>query len=151
MKKFILASDHAGRKEKLKAEKALQELGIPYEDFSLENNPSDDYPDFAEEVAKEVVRRKNSFGLLVCGTGMGMSIAANKIKGVRAALCSLHKDAHLARAHNDANILVLSGWHDFSVQGLKSIIKAFHDTKFEKGRHLRRLEKIKKLERKTKN
>ncbi len=142
MKKFYVASDHAGRKVKLKALKLLEELKIPFEDLSPVNTDTDDYPDFAKQVTKKV--SGNSYGLLVCGTGIGMSIAANKVKGVRAALVMDAKDAKLAREHNNSNILVLSGWKNY--KDLKKILKDFHTTNFLKGRHSRRVNKIKDLE-----
>lgn len=138
MKKFVVASDHAGRKLKLKALKLLEELRIPYEDLSPANADTDDYPDYAEKVTKKI--SGNSYGLLVCGTGIGMSIAANKAKGVRAALVVDAKDARLARQHNNANVLVLSGWKNY--KELKKIIKIFYSTNFLKGRHARRVKKI---------
>jgi ribose 5-phosphate isomerase B len=140
--KYTIASDHAGRKVKLLAEKALKELKIKYEDLSPSNIPTDDYPDFAKAVVKKILKNKNDFGILVCGTGIGMSIAANRFKGIRAALCLEKKDAELARKHNNANILILSGWRPHTLAELKNIIKIFSFTKYEKGRHERRLKKI---------
>jgi len=145
--KFIIVSDHAGRSTKEKAEKALIELGIEYTDYSVENKPTDDYPDFAKEVAEEISKKRNTYGILSCGTGIGMSIAANKIKGIRAALVHSKKEAVLARRDNNANILILPGkYTDFQAKNLKAIIKAFKETKFDKGRHLRRERKILNLE-----
>lgn len=147
--KVIIASDHAGRSIKEKAEKALIDLGITYTDYSVENSPTDDYPDFAEEVGEEVAKHRNTFGILSCGTGIGMSIAANKIKGIRAAVVHSKKEAILARQDNNANTLILPGkYTDVQVKNIKSIIKAFAETKFNKGRHLRREKKIMKLEKK---
>ncbi len=144
MKAFLVASDHAGKKVKDKTIKLLREMRIPFYDASKTNNETDDYPDFAKLVAEKIAKSKNAYGLLVCGTGIGMSIAANKVKGVRAALVNDAKDARLAREHNNANILVLSGWKKYD--NLKKIIKEFHTTKFARGRHERRTKKIKNLE-----
>jgi RpiB/LacA/LacB family sugar-phosphate isomerase len=141
--KLFVASDHAGEKLKKKLLSALIKSNQDFEDLSPVNTFDDDYPVFAEKVAKKVVKSKNK-GVLICGTGIGMSIAANKIKGVRGALCSDEKDAELARRHNDANILVLSS--STSTNNLLNIINKFKNTSFEKGRHLRRINKIKKLE-----
>lgn len=143
-KKFLIASDHAGRNVKLQVEKQLADLGIPYEDYSLDNTPADDYPDFAKEISTEILKRKDTFGILVCGTGIGMSIAANRMPGIRAALADGKKDAELARKHNDANILIFKGWKKHTNNELKGIINAFYVSKFEGGRHKRRLEKLEK-------
>lgn len=144
--KFMVASDHAGRKLKLKVVKILENLGIPYYDCSPKNQKTDDYPDFAKMVGDEVVSSPQRFGLLICGSGIGMSIASNKVRGVRAALVIDKKDAELARKHNDANVLVLKGWKNYSDSELKSIINIFYKTKFEGGRHKRRIDKIRLME-----
>ena len=141
--KLFVASDHAGEKLKKKLLSVLVKSNQEFEDLSLVNTFDDDYPVFAEKVAKKVVKSKNK-GILICGTGIGMSIAANKVKGVRAALCRDEKDARLARKHNDANILVLRS--STSTNSLLNIINNFKNTSFERGRHLRRINKIKKLE-----
>jgi len=147
--KILIASDHAGRSEKLRVLKVLYQLELPFEDLSPKNVKTDDYPDFAEKVGKQVVGYKDTIGILLCGTGIGISIAANKIKGVRAALCHSKKQAKLARKDNNANVLVLPGkYSDVKANDVKGIIKAFYSTKFESGRHKRRINKISKLERK---
>jgi ribose 5-phosphate isomerase B len=143
MKRIFIASDHAGIDVKNIVSKSLEVLGFDYDDFSPENTGTDDYPDFAFQVSEAVVNKK-SFGVLVCGSGIGMSIAANKVKGVRAAFCRSVEDAKFSRAHNDANILVLSSKTSKSL--IKSLLEVFLSTEFEKGRHLRRINKIKKLE-----
>lgn len=142
---IVLASDHAGRSVKDKVERVLLDLGYPYEDLSISNNDSDDYPDFAEAVSKEVSTDKNKLGILVCGTGIGMSIAANKFKGIRAALCHSKRDASLARKHNDANILVLPGKYSYARVNIQEVVKTFLSSSFEGGKHTRRLNKIKKF------
>lgn len=144
--KVLIASDHAGRRVKLQVMKVLKELKIDYYDCSPKNTKTDDYPDFAKIVGEEVSSAPNRIGLLVCGTGIGISIAANKIRGIRAAVVNEKKDAELGRKHNDANILVLKGWKRYSMKELTSIIKTFYNTKFQGGRHQRRVDKIKLLE-----
>jgi ribose 5-phosphate isomerase B len=140
--KTIIASDHAGAKTKKQVIKIMTEHKYDYEDLSPKNTQTDDYPDYAKKVAEKITPKNQ--GILICGTGIGMSIAANKHKGVRAALCRTEKDAELARAHNNANILVLS--NNTKKTLLNNIIKKFRETKFEKGRHQRRINKIKKQE-----
>ncbi len=143
---LFIASDHAGRKIKEKVEDYLLKLSLAYEDLSISNSPNDDYPDFARSVSKEVQSNKHSLGILVCGTGIGMSISANKFKGIRAALCHTKKEAVLAREHNDANILVLPGPYSDSKLDVEDVISGFIFSEFKKGRHLKRLNKIKKIE-----
>ena len=145
-KKIYLGSDHAGFKLKQKVEAWLHRKNIPYEDLgNRAYDPSDDYPDFAEIVAKRSVDEK-SFGLLICGSAQGMCIAANKIKGARAIVPYTKKETLLARTHNDANILCLSGWNTSGMKAI-SLIKMFLKTPFSgEERHKRRLNKIKNLE-----
>ncbi|MCC7574410.1 ribose 5-phosphate isomerase B [Candidatus Woesearchaeota archaeon] len=143
MKRVFVASDHAGVKVKEAVTKFLEDNDFNYEDFSPSNKESDDYPDFAFEVSEAVIKNK-SLGILVCGSGIGMSIAANKYKGVRAALCHTPSEAKLSRSHNDANVLVLSG--KTLKKNVPGIVKAFFVSDFLKGRHLRRINKIKKFE-----
>lgn len=143
MKKIFIASDHAGVNIKKKITKHLENLEIKFEDFSPTNTPTDDYPDFAFKVSKEVAQKK-ALGILICGSGIGMSISANKIKGIRAALCRNIEDAKFSRLHNDANILVLNSKTPKNT--LYNMIEIFLNTPFEKGRHLRRINKIKKIE-----
>jgi len=141
--KVVIGCDHAGVKVKTFVSNFFEREGVNYEDFSPLNKEFDDYPDFALDVSKKVASEK-SLGVLVCGTGIGMSIVANKVKGVRAALCHTSRDAELARKHNDANILVLSG--SSSKKLVENILKKFFSVKFERGRHLRRVNKIRKFE-----
>jgi 2-polyprenyl-6-hydroxyphenyl methylase/3-demethylubiquinone-9 3-methyltransferase len=135
----FIASDHRGYdlKEYLKTFYPLIDLGA----FSCDKKV--DYPDYAKKLCKYVLLEKKP-GILIFGSGIGMSIAANKIKGIRAALCRTIKDAELARLHNDANVLVLSG--DFTkLQDAKKIAKVFFETEFSKEeRHLRRIKKLDK-------
>ncbi len=145
-KKIYIAADHAGFELKEKLKPWLEHHQIAYED--LGNNkldPKDDYPDFAAKLAKKVVKDGTS-GILVCGSGIGMCIAANKIKGARAADPISFKEARLAREHNDANIICLSGWFN-SYHYSTKLLQRFLQTPFSKDeRHVRRLAKIKKLE-----
>ncbi|PIN81293.1 ribose-5-phosphate isomerase [Candidatus Woesearchaeota archaeon CG10_big_fil_rev_8_21_14_0_10_32_9] len=143
---IVIASDHAGRSIKEKAELVLLDLKYSYEDLSITNKKDDDYPDFAKLVSEEVSSSKNKLGILVCGTGIGMSISANKFRGIRAALCHTKKEASLAREHNDANILVLPGKYSDAKVNVKEIVKAFLSSELKDKRNVRRVNKIKKLE-----
>ena len=139
---FALGADHGGLelKETLKA--WLQERGLKVEDFgALAKDPADDYPDFAQPVAEAVAAGKAELGLLICTSGVGMSISANKVSGVRAALIFDAESAALVRQHNDANVLCLSG-KKTSPELAKKILEAFLHAKFEGGRHERRVIKI---------
>ena len=145
-KKVYLGADHAGftLKEKLKV--WLEKRKIPYEDLgNTVLDVTDDYPDFAEKVAHKVVC-ENSVGVLICGSAQGMAMAANKIGGVRAVLPYSLKEARLAREHNNANILCLSGWHMHYHRAAK-LLEKFLTTPFSgEERHVRRLQKIRRLE-----
>ena len=145
-RKIYLGSDHAGFQLKQKIKQWLDKKKVPYQDlgdFALDT--TDDYPDFAEKVALAAVKNK-TFGILICGTGFGMCIAANKIRGARAVYIEDLKEARLAREHNDANILCLSGWHAHFHKSVK-LIEKFITTPFSKHpRHIRRLNKIKELD-----
>jgi ribose 5-phosphate isomerase B len=144
--RVAIGSDHAGfaLKETIKA--LLDELKVPYEDFGATSPVAVDYPDFAEAVSRAVVGGRADRGILVCGTGIGMSIAANKIAGVRAAVVWDETSARLSRAHNDANIMTLGG-RTTPAERAPGIVRAFLSTDYEGGRHGRRLEKIARLER----
>ena len=137
--KIAIATDHNGVKEKKEIIKKLDMY--EFIDLSKDNNDTDDYPDFAKRVADYVVENPNSLGVLMCGTGIGMSIAANKVKGIRAAHCSSIEQAHLAKEHNNANIIALSYKQD--INELISMIKEFINTPFSnEERHVRRVNKI---------
>ena len=137
--KIAIATDHNGVKEKKEIIKKLDKY--EFIDLSTDNNDTDDYPDFAKRVADYVVENPNSLGVLMCGTGIGMSIAANKVKGIRAAHCSSIEQAHLAKEHNNANIIALSYKQD--INELISMIKEFINTPFSnEERHVRRVNKI---------
>ena len=140
-----LASDHAGFRVKEIAKQVLRDLGIPVEDFGADSEDSVDYPDYARRALTFIVGGKADRGVLVCGSGVGMSIVANKFPGIRAALVTDTKIAEMSRKHNDANVLVLPGWK-MEREEAEAILKVWLRTEFEGGRHQRRLDKIRALE-----
>lgn len=144
--KIALGSDHGGYQLKENLKKYLKELNVEYQDFGCNSEKSVDYPDIGFKIAREVKNRNYDKGILICGTGIGMSIVANKIKGIRASLCHDVFSARYAREHNDANILTLGGRVIDS--GLaKEIVKVWLNTDFSgEERHLKRLNKIKQEE-----
>ena len=144
-KKIALAADHAGFEEKEKIKNTLDELGIEYEDMGTMTPESVDYPDYAQKVAESVASGNYEQGLLVCGSGTGMAIAANQVKGVRAAVAWSPEIAALARQHNDANVLSLPA-RFLSEADSAAVVKAFFESDFEGGRHGRRVDKIRNLE-----
>ena len=137
LKKIFIASDHAGYKLKSSIVSNLKNIV----DLGPNKKDSVDYPDFAKKLSKKVATNKGSFGILICGSGMGMAIAANKTKNIRAALCYSAKNTKLSRLHNNANIITL-GERLINKNKAISLIKIFLSTKFEGGRHLRRIKKI---------
>ncbi|MCR4369119.1 MAG: ribose 5-phosphate isomerase B [archaeon] len=146
--KFYIGSDHAGYDTKEKLQRYLQRKGIETVDLGAHSKERVDYPDFAQKVAKKVAKDKGSFGLLVCGTGIGMSMAANKVKGIRAANPFDSYTAKKAREHNDANIICLGG-RSYDARRASSILGAFISAKPGKEkRHKARVAKIMKLEKK---
>lgn len=143
--KVSIATDHNGVVEKQELINFLNELNVSVLDCSTNNTPTDDYPDFAEVVAKNVATNESDLGILLCGTGIGMSIAANKVKGIRCAKVSSVDEARLSKEHNNANIIALSYKENMDV--LKEMIKTFIETPFSnEERHARRVEKINNLE-----
>ncbi len=142
---IAIGCDHAGLKMKEKVRTILQELGHGVMDFGTEGEGSVDYPDFAYKVANSVVSGEAEGGVLICMTGNGMAMAANKVKGIRATLCLNNDMAYYARRHNDSNVLVLSGKFT-DEEELPDIVKTWTVTDFEGGRHIPRLEKIRKFE-----
>ncbi len=140
MKKIFIASDHAGYNLKnsliLKFSKKQKII-----DLGTNSKISVDYPDYAKKISKKVSSNKGSFGILICGSGMGMTIAANKTKNIRAALCYSKKNTKLSRLHNNANIITL-GARLINKNKAFNLIKIFLSTKFEGGRHLRRIKKM---------
>ena len=145
MKKIAIASDHAGFNGKEAIKKTLDELGVAYQDFGTQSLDSVDYPDYAEKVAKAVAKGEYDQGILVCGSGIGMEIAANKVPGVRAALAWNEETARLSRTHNDANVIAV-GERTTPPETIDKIVRTFLTTDFEGGRHQRRIEKIAQLE-----
>ena len=142
---LVIGSDHGGLELKEAVKAALALRGMAVEDYGTANNESVDYPDFAERVAGAVSRGEAALGILVCGTGIGMSIVANKFPGVRAALATDEFMAQMAKEHNNANILVLGG-RVLSVALATRMVNVWLDTAYEGGRHQQRLDKIAKLE-----
>ncbi len=136
-KTIYIASDHAGFKLKTKLIKIFPKIA----DLGTKSEESVDYPDFAHKLTKEVLKNKDNVGVLICGTGVGMSIAANRKKGIRAGLVNNAKTARLIRKHNDANVLVLPG-RFINTNEAKKCVQAFLSTKFESGRHKKRINKI---------
>lgn len=138
---IALASDHAGYQYKENLKKLLDELHLPYQDFGPSTNASTDYPDWGHKASQTVSSGECERAILICGTGVGMSIVANKHKGVRAAACESVTAARLARKHNNANVLTLgerlTGW-----EAVVDIVETFLSTPFEGGRHAARVEKI---------
>lgn len=143
--KIAIASDHAGFEQKEALKSYLVELGHEVEDFGPSSDDRVDYPDFAKLVAEAVSQEKAERGVLVCGTGIGMAIAANKVSGVRAVNIVSPDFAVLSRQHNNANVLTVSG-RFVELETNKEIIQAFLTTDFEGGRHTGRVQKIMDLE-----
>ncbi|PIN85162.1 MAG: ribose 5-phosphate isomerase B [Candidatus Diapherotrites archaeon CG11_big_fil_rev_8_21_14_0_20_37_9] len=145
MKRIYLGADHAGYNLKEKIKKYLLENGFVTDDLGTYSEKSVDYPEFGVKVAKEVVKDKRSLGIIVCGTGVGISIAANKVKGARAANLSDEKTAALVHEHNDANILAF-GARVITFPKAKKLIEAFLKAKPNKvARHKRRVKQLNKL------
>ena len=141
MKKIFISSDHAGFKLKEAIKIYLSRNRLSYQDLGPDTEERVDYPDYAHKVAKKVKTNKNNFGILVCGSGMGMSIVANRHKNIRAAQCFNLKSTKLSRLHNDANIITL-GSRLLTKKKALSFVGVFLNTKFEGGRHSKRIKKI---------
>jgi len=142
--RIAVGCDHRGLDLKQFIMKLLTEMGHIYVDFGTYTTDSVDYPDIAKKVAEAVAKGDFEQGILICDTGIGMSIAANKVKGIRAALCYDAFSASRARQHNDANVLCLGArWEQDKIS---EIVEAYLTTEFEGGRHLPRLDKIKAME-----
>nr|NIS40382.1 ribose 5-phosphate isomerase B [Desulfuromonadales bacterium] len=142
---FYIASDHGALELKQAVIAALEERGLAYRDLGTDNGDSVDYPDFGVKVGRAVSTGEAQKGILMCGTGIGMSIVANKFPGVRAALVTDENTARMSRLHNNANVLVMGGRVVDVEQGRK-LLEIWLDTEFEGGRHSRRLEKIAAVE-----
>jgi len=141
VKKFYIATDHAGYALKAYVKDFVIELGHEIVDLGPDSADRVDYPDFAKKCADAVIAEEGSFGILICGTGIGISISANKVAGIRAALCHDTYTATLTRQHNDANILCF-GERVVGKGVIEDMIKAFINTEFEGGRHAGRVAKI---------
>ena len=138
---IAVGSDHAGYRLKESVREYLESQGHRVTDYGTTSEESVDYADFAFPVARAVAAGKHQRGVLVCGTGQGMIMSANRVRGIRAALCLDVETARLSREHNDANVLVLSGWK-VSPEAAENILSAWLSTEFEGGRHLRRIRKL---------
>ncbi len=141
---IFIGCDHGGYQLKLELMKYLKENGFEYTDMGCNGEPVD-YPDIAEAVCKKVTENTENKGILVCGTGIGISMAANKIKGIRAALCADWYSAKYTRLHNDANVICMGG-RTTGAGSAVEMLDVFLHTEFEGGRHATRINKIMKLE-----
>jgi ribose 5-phosphate isomerase B len=141
MMKFYIATDHAGYNVKDFVKEYLESKSHEVIDLGPYSNDRVDYPDFAKKCAQKVVEDNGSFGILICGTGIGISVSANKVCGIRAALCHDSYTAAMSRAHNDANILCF-GERVVGKGVIESMLDSFCDTPFEGGRHANRVKKI---------
>ena len=140
-KKITIACDHAGYDLKIELKKQIIDMGFEVLDCGTNSKDSVDYPDFAKLAVNNILENKSEVAVLICGSGIGMSMTANRYKGIRAALCRSIEDAKLARAHNNANILTLPG-RQIDVDEAKNCFKIFINTSFDGGRHKKRVEKI---------
>ncbi len=150
--KIAIASDHGGFALKVRIKEILQKRNIEILDLGNEGAESVDYPDYAIRVAEKVSKKEVDSGLLLCGTGIGMCIAANKFKGVRAAVVSEAYSARMSKEHNNANVLCLGGRvldADQKIAEAEAIVTAWLDAKYEGGRHQTRLDKIAEIEKKN--
>ncbi len=144
-KKIAIGSDHAGYEAKEQAKRELGALGLEVLDEGTNGLESVDYPDFGAAVGRAVVGGEAERGVVICGSGIGISIAANKVPGVRAALCWNEETARLARQHNDANVLCL-GARFIGPELAARMIRVFVETEFDGGRHAERVEKLTRLD-----
>ena len=145
----IIGSDHTGIVLKKNIIEYLNQKKIDYLDATdYENQEGDDYPDIAVEICNKVLENSNNLGIAICGTGIGIAIACNKIKGIRAADCVNEQMAELSKKHNNCNVLCLGSRLEFSqkFENVRKVIDTFINSFYEKGRHERRLVKIKKIE-----
>ena len=143
--KIGIGSDHAGYRLKEELKKYLRKEGYAVVDFGTKSPKASDYPQYALKVAEEVSKNEVEKGILICGTGLGMAIVANKIKGVRAACCNDLFSARLSRLHNDANLLTLGG-RIIAFEFACEIVTLWLETPFSRGKHSRRIKQIKKIE-----
>ena len=143
--KITIGSDHGGFELKDEVKKILADLNVEFDDVGTFDKNSVDYPDIAEKVCSAVKSGKSDKGIVLCGTGIGISIAANKIHGIRCALCNDVYSAKMSRKHNDANVLAMGG-RVIGFGPASEIVRAWIETDFEGGRHERRIKKISDLE-----
>ena len=143
--KIAIGCDHGGLEHKNAIAEHLRGRGFEVEDFGIYEQVSVDYPDIAVKVCESIASKKNELGILVCGTGIGMSLAANKFKGIRAAACSEHFSAKYTRLHNNSNVLCLGG-RVIGIGTALELVDLFVDTEFEGGRHQKRIDKITEIE-----
>jgi ribose 5-phosphate isomerase B len=141
IKMIAIGCDHAGFEYKSRVCKILDDLGEKYTDFGTFSEESCDYPDYAKRVVESILKKESNRGILICGTGIGMSIAANRHKGIRAALCCTEEIAKVSRTHNDSNILVF-GERSTPWIEIDKIVKTWLITGFEGGRHANRIKKL---------
>lgn len=144
-KRIAIGSDHAGYESKERAKREIEALGFSVEDMGTNSAESVDYPDFGAAVGRAVADGEAVRGVVICGSGIGISMAANKVAGVRAALCWNEETARLARQHNDANVLCL-GARFIAPELAARMIRAFLETEFDGGRHQQRVEKLSRLD-----
>lgn len=145
--KISVGTDHRGLDQKKMVTEIAESLGHTVTDHGANSTESCDYPDIANVLGVSVASGETDRGILICGTGIGMSIAANKVKGVRAAVCNNPDQARLSRQHNDANVLCLPG-DSFEEPAVRELVSLWLETQFEGGRHERRVEKVKQMEEK---
>ncbi len=144
METVLIGSDHAGFELKKFLTANLERMGISVVDVGCYSQDSCDYPTFAQDLCRRIGRGESSRGILICGTGLGMSMAANRFKGIRASLCTSEYQARMSRAHNDSNVLVL-GSRVTGQELALYILRAWLETPFEAGRHQRRLDLIEEI------
>lgn len=141
MEKIVIANDHAAIDMKFKIKEFVESLGYEVLNVGLDEFKHVDYPDYAYKACNMIIEKKADLGILICGTGIGMSITANKIKGIRAVACSETYSARMAREHNDANVLCF-GERVIGIETAKEIVKAFLNSKFLNAHHSARVKKI---------
>lgn len=145
MKKIVMANDHAAIDMKFKIKEYVESLGYEVINVGIDEFAHVDYPDFAYKACNIITSCEAELGILICGTGIGMSVAANKVKGIRACACSEPFSARMSREHNDANVICF-GERVIGIETAKDIVKAFLDAKFQGAHHVARVEKIKDIE-----
>ncbi|VWL85574.1 ribose 5-phosphate isomerase B [Oceanivirga miroungae] len=139
--RVAIGNDHSGVEYKNELVKYMKELGVEVVNFGTDTLDSVDYPDYAKMVCNAILNKEVDYGVLICGTGIGISITANKIPGIRAALCYNEYMGSITRAHNDSNVIAF-GARVLGIEVAKSTLKAFLETEFEGGRHQRRVDKM---------